>query len=80
MEADSEYAGYSNNAATIDAHPKSFANTFIRSSVLRYVPSILCDFSPVSTVFPGSLKSSSFFFFTDKNPDLFDGFQEPGMR
>jgi hypothetical protein len=52
MEADSEVAGSSSNAPTIDTHPKTFANPFIRSSNLRYGPAILCKISPVYTDFP----------------------------
>src|SRR3990170_931167 len=70
-----ETAGNSSNAPTIDAQPKTFANAPIRPSDLRYGPAILCDFSPVYTVFPGSLKYSSLL--TDNNPDLFEWFQGP---
>src|SRR3970282_1299021 len=73
-----EAAGNSRNAPTIDAQPKTFANAFIRPSDPRYGPAILCDFSPVYTVVPGSLKYSPLL--TDNNHDLFEWFQGPLKR
>jgi hypothetical protein len=58
-EADSEDAGSSSNAPTIDAHPKTFANAFIQPSDLRNGPAILCEISPVYTDFHGSLKEAT---------------------